>query len=297
MQLGSGPIRPRHGRRELGLAAAHWGRAGQRRPAENGPPICFAFGRQPCSQSLLPLPAFAEVPPVPRPLPPGRGLPGPGPRRHAAPCRDRATAAAVSLRRSGSRPRPASRWSRRRSSPATPARALADWLRSGAGRASPPGQRLEAVSVADAYSCRNRNRAAGGKLSEHAFGRAIDIGGFRLCDGTTVTVGDGWTSPRWSPVLRRIHDAGCGPFGTVLGPDANPLHADHLHLDSARRRSGPQNPPVTPAAVAQTPRSRCNLCVPAEMPWAPASSRFQSTISNFYGVSPSAIPTRSSAVQ
>jgi hypothetical protein len=120
------------------------------------------------------------------------------------------------------------------------ARALADWLRRGPEASFRAlGQRLEAVTVVDAYSCRNRNRAAVGKLSEHAFGRAIDIGGFRLADGTTLTIRDGWTAPRWSVVLRRIHDAGCGPFGTVLGPEANPLHADHLHLDMARRRSGP----------------------------------------------------------
>ena len=142
------------------------------------------------------------------------------------------------------------------------ARALAEWLRGGARPAfAALGHRLEAVAVADAYSCRNRNRAAEGKRSEHAFGRAIDISGFRLGDGTTVSVGAGWTSPRWSPVLRRVHDAGCGPFGTVLGPAANPLHADHLHLDSARRRSGPYCR-VRSAAATPDPRSRCNLCVP-----------------------------------
>jgi hypothetical protein len=118
--------------------------------------------------------------------------------------------------------------------------ALAEWLKDGpaAGFAA-RGQRLEAVTVVDAYSCRNRNRAARGKRSEHAFGRAVDIGAFRLADGAVLTVLDGWTSPRWSALLRQVHDAGCGPFGTVLGPDANPLHADHLHLDVAKRRSGP----------------------------------------------------------
>ena len=111
------------------------------------------------------------------------------------------------------------------------ARALAEWLRGGARPAfAALGHRVRAAVVVDAYSCRNRNRAAEGKLSEHAFGRAIDISGFRLDDGTIVSVRQGWTSPRWSPVLRRIHDAGCGPFGTALGPPANPLHADHLHL-------------------------------------------------------------------
>lgn len=37
--------------------------------------------------------------------------------------------------------------------------------------------------------------------------------------------------------LRRIHREACGPFGTVLGPDANAAHADHFHFDGAARRS------------------------------------------------------------
>jgi hypothetical protein len=120
------------------------------------------------------------------------------------------------------------------------ARALATWLE----RALKPGfadkgARVEAVAVVDAYSCRNRNRAEEGELSEHALGGAIDVGGFRLDDGTTVTVLEGWASPEWGATLRRLHAAGCGTFGTVLGPEANPLHADHLHFDVESRRSGP----------------------------------------------------------
>lgn len=36
--------------------------------------------------------------------------------------------------------------------------------------------------------------------------------------------------------LREIHDAACGTFGTVLGPEANEAHRDHFHLDMAKRR-------------------------------------------------------------
>jgi hypothetical protein len=188
--------------------------------------------------TLLALPVFAEAPPRPRPLPLGQvcqdpalvgtslpAMTGEGGCGIATPVRV-ATAAGVTLE-----------------PPAIlacdTARALIEWLRRAEASFAALGQHLEAVTVADAYSCRNRDRAAEGTLSEHAFGRAIDIGGFRLGDGTIVTVVDDWTTPRWSPVLRRIRDAGCGPFGTVLGPEANPLHTDHLHLDITRRRSGP----------------------------------------------------------
>ena len=117
------------------------------------------------------------------------------------------------------------------------ARALGAWLESGGKAAFAAG--LEAIVVVDSYSCRNRNRAEDGELSEHALGNAIDIAGFRLGDGSIVSVLEGWSSPEWGPTLRRLHRAGCGPFGTALGPEANPLHADHLHFDVETRRSGP----------------------------------------------------------
>ena len=39
-----------------------------------------------------------------------------------------------------------------------------------------------------------------------------------------------------SQFLKRIHDNACGIFGTVLGPEANDAHRDHLHLDMKSRR-------------------------------------------------------------
>lgn len=36
--------------------------------------------------------------------------------------------------------------------------------------------------------------------------------------------------------LRRLHKGACGPFGTVLGPEANEAHRDHLHIDLKQRK-------------------------------------------------------------
>lgn len=36
--------------------------------------------------------------------------------------------------------------------------------------------------------------------------------------------------------VRRIHQAACGTFGTVLGPEANDAHKDHFHFDMKTRR-------------------------------------------------------------
>ena len=37
--------------------------------------------------------------------------------------------------------------------------------------------------------------------------------------------------------LRKLHAGACAAFGTVLGPDANEAHRDHLHFDLKQRRS------------------------------------------------------------
>ena len=36
--------------------------------------------------------------------------------------------------------------------------------------------------------------------------------------------------------LRRIRDDACRVFGTVLSPDYNAVHSDHLHLEAADTR-------------------------------------------------------------
>lgn len=94
------------------------------------------------------------------------------------------------------------------------------------------------LKVAASYSCRTRNSRKGAKLSEHAKGRAIDISGVTLRNGATLTVSQGWRDPGQGPVMRAMHGAACGPFGTVLGPAADRYHQDHFHFDTARYRNG-----------------------------------------------------------
>lgn len=94
------------------------------------------------------------------------------------------------------------------------------------------------IRVMGHYACRGRNGLAGARLSEHAFGRAIDVGGIRLRDGSEISVLRGWGTRDDGAQLRQMHRAACGPFGTVLGPDANAFHRDHFHFDTARYRSG-----------------------------------------------------------
>lgn len=95
------------------------------------------------------------------------------------------------------------------------------------------GTRIAELLVGTSYMCRNVDNARAGNLSFHGLADALDIVGFRLEDGRTVTVEAGWAdavSPE-GRLLRFAHGAACAQFTTVLGPEANAEHRDHLHVD------------------------------------------------------------------
>jgi len=119
------------------------------------------------------------------------------------------------------------------------ANALKNWIEKSAKPAlSRKGGGLKGLRVAAHYACRTRNNQKGAKISEHGRGRAIDISAFRLNDGSEVSVLKGWGARSTSKAMRQMHKGACGPFGTVLGPNANRFHRDHFHFDTARYRSG-----------------------------------------------------------
>ncbi|KPN63822.1 extensin family protein [Aliiroseovarius crassostreae] len=119
------------------------------------------------------------------------------------------------------------------------AKALDSWVRKGVvpavGRLGGGPAELKVIAH---YACRTRNNKPGGKVSEHGKGKAVDIAGLTLKNGARISVLKGWKDPVQGKVLRAMHASACGPFGTVLGPDADRYHKDHLHLDTARYRSG-----------------------------------------------------------
>ena len=89
---------------------------------------------------------------------------------------------------------------------------------------------LKAVRTGPGFVCRNRNHEAQGRLSAHAVGLAIDIAGFELSDGSTLTVVEAKDSARMQ-VLSTMRTAACGWFTTILGPGSDEAHATHWHLD------------------------------------------------------------------
>lgn len=101
------------------------------------------------------------------------------------------------------------------------------------------GGGVQTIRIAASYACRTRNLQRGAPISEHGLGKAIDVSGYTLRDGTEVTLLRDWGSGRNGRALREMHRAACGTFGTVLGPDSDRFHRDHFHFDTARHRNGP----------------------------------------------------------
>jgi hypothetical protein len=115
--------------------------------------------------------------------------------------------------------------------------ALEDWL---AQVVQPAAQAHFGVPVVGltafgAYSCRSVDNIAGAQLSEHSFGNAIDISGFKLADGRTIVIVQDWkkTDTQESAFLHEAHAGACRHFTTVLGPGADVFHYNHFHLDLA----------------------------------------------------------------
>ncbi|MEM8630971.1 MAG: extensin family protein [Pseudomonadota bacterium] len=93
------------------------------------------------------------------------------------------------------------------------------------------GGGLAQLNVAADYACRTRNHRPGAKISEHGKGRAIDISGIVMKDGTQFTLTNHWNTKGPGSILKKMHKGACGPFHTVLGPDADRYHKDHFHFD------------------------------------------------------------------
>jgi hypothetical protein len=137
------------------------------------------------------------------------------------------------------------------------------------------GQRVTAITHLGSYACRNVNRgepttplrsstscdslppegavlarggpsrctpapnAPPGNRSRHATADALDIAGFTLANGKTISVLRQWQADDAATVagpealfLKEAHRSACRYFKGVLGPDYNAAHRDHFHLET-----------------------------------------------------------------
>ena len=133
------------------------------------------------------------------------------------------------------------------------------------------GTRISKIVSASGYSCRQRIGTAITRQSEHSFANAFDVSAFIAATDETIDILTGWgatardmraqvsapnersaaggdavvltdtepaTRTRTQLFLRKAHETACGIFSTVLGPEANEAHRNHLHFDLAARRGG-----------------------------------------------------------
>ena len=114
---------------------------------------------------------------------------------------------------------------------------FAAWARFGVDRAARQmlGSELVRIETMGSYNC--RNVAGTERLSAHATANAIDVSGFVLADGRRITLTGNWRNGTLAErrFLRVIYASACKRFGTVLGPDYNPAHYNHLHLERSTR--------------------------------------------------------------
>ncbi len=116
------------------------------------------------------------------------------------------------------------------------ATAVAEWVRTDlAPLAEGLGSTVTELDNFDSFDCRGRNRVAGARLSEHGKANALDVRGFKLASGQSISL----TERTVERTLReKVLTQVCARFTTVLGPGSDWYHEDHIHLDLAERRGG-----------------------------------------------------------
>ena len=95
------------------------------------------------------------------------------------------------------------------------------------------GSRLVKIETFGTYACRNTIGTPFERLSGHALANAVDVSAFILEDGRRVSIENDWRSDNDDVrrFLEVIHTSACKRFGTVLSPDYNAAHHNHLHLE------------------------------------------------------------------
>ncbi|RRD25918.1 extensin [Brucellaceae bacterium VT-16-1752] len=92
--------------------------------------------------------------------------------------------------------------------------------------------KITQIGTGSDYQCRKVNGASTGRVSEHAFGNALDIMSFTFSDGSKTQLESGWNgADKEKAFWRAVHGASCKLFMTVIGPDGDAAHRTNMHLD------------------------------------------------------------------
>jgi hypothetical protein len=107
-------------------------------------------------------------------------------------------------------------------------------------RIQPAAQRLLGSDITriehvGSFACRRIRGRPNGPLSQHAYARALDITGFVLTDGRLITLAADWNAgarqaPDAAGRFLRAVAARRGMFTSVITPDHDARHRDHIHF-------------------------------------------------------------------
>jgi hypothetical protein len=92
------------------------------------------------------------------------------------------------------------------------------------------------ILIGTSYQCRDQR--SGTKLSEHAFGNAVDVMGIEFDKRAPLAIKAHEEGSAEASFQSAIQKEACPIFTTVLGPGADADHSDHLHLDMRGRKGG-----------------------------------------------------------
>jgi hypothetical protein len=101
------------------------------------------------------------------------------------------------------------------------------------------GTTITRIRNLGSFACRNRKGWTSSKLSEHAFGVALDISAFEPKKGRAITVLKDYELGTYEPkeprgrflfnvLVRTRRDT---PMTHIIGPEYNAAHRDHFHVD------------------------------------------------------------------
>jgi hypothetical protein len=97
------------------------------------------------------------------------------------------------------------------------------------------GKKVIEIAHAGTYACRGERGGDASRLSQHAYGKAIDIIGFELEGGDRVSVLKDWHGDTAKATfLHEVAKGACSVFDVVITPNHNSFHLDHIHVDKGK---------------------------------------------------------------
>jgi len=77
-----------------------------------------------------------------------------------------------------------------------------------------------------------------GIISQHGYANAIDVSGFILKDGRSISVAKDWKgNGKKARFLKAVASSACQAFRVSVSPDSDANHWNHLHWDMGIYRS------------------------------------------------------------